>query len=71
MVIKSYSKINLTLNVNSKLRKGLHEIQSFYCLIDLFDEIKITKINNKDKIIFTGPFKKFIKNNIELFEKNE
>ena len=63
MVIKSYSKINLTLNVNSKLRKGLHEIQSLYCLIDLFDEIKITKINHKDKIIFTGPFKNFIKNN--------
>ena len=63
MVIKSYSKVNLTLNINSKSRKGLHEIQSLYCLIDLFDEIKISKIKNKDKIVFTGPFKKFIKNN--------
>ncbi len=61
MVIKSYSKINLSLNVNSKRRKGLHEIQSLYCLINLFDEIKIIKTINKDKIIFKGPFKKFIK----------
>ena len=62
MVIKSYSKINLSLNVNSKKKKGLHEIQSLYCLINLFDEIKIIKINNKDKIVFKGPFKKLIKN---------
>jgi 4-diphosphocytidyl-2-C-methyl-D-erythritol kinase len=63
MVIKSYSKINLSLNVNSKRRKGLHEIQSLYCLINLFDEIKIIKTINKDKIVFKGPFKKFIKKN--------
>ena len=62
MVIKSYSKINLTLKVNSKSRKGLHEIQSFYCWINLFDKIKIKKITNKkDKITFKGPFKKTIK----------
>ena len=61
MVIKSYSKINLSLNVNSK-KQSLHEIQSLYCLINLFDEIKIIKTNNKDKIVFKGPFKKLIKN---------
>ena len=64
MVIKSYSKINLTLKVNSKLKKGLHEIQSLYCLINLFDLIKINKIKkNKDKINFKGPFKRLINNN--------
>ena len=62
MVLKSYSKINLSLKVNSKGKYGLHEIQSLYCLINLFDEIKIIKINNKDKIVFKGPFKKLIKN---------
>ena len=62
MVIKSYSKINLSLKVNSKKKNGLHEIQSLYCLINLFDKIKIIKINNKDKIVFKGPFKKLIKN---------
>ena len=63
MVIKSYSKINLYLNVCSKRRKSLHEIQSLYCLINLFDEIKIIKTINKDKIIFKGPFRRFIKKN--------
>ena len=66
MVIKSYSKINLTLKVNSKLRSNLHEIQSLYCLINLFDKIKINKIKkNKDRINIKGPFKKLVnvKNN--------
>ena len=62
MIIKSYSKINLSLKVNSKPGKGLHEIQSFYCLINLIDKIKISKNQKpKDKIIFKGPFGKFIK----------
>ena len=62
MVLKSYSKINLSLNVNSKLRSGLHEIQSYYCLINLSDTIKISKIRKKkDKIVFKGSFSKRIK----------
>ena len=62
MVLKSYSKINLSLNVNSKLRSGLHEIQSYYCLINLSDTIKISKIRKKkDKIVFKGTFAKHIK----------
>jgi 4-diphosphocytidyl-2-C-methyl-D-erythritol kinase len=63
MVLKSYSKINLSLNVNSKQKNGLHEIQSYYCLIDLNDKIKISKIKKKkDIILFKGPFFKKIKN---------
>ena len=62
MVLKSYSKINLSLRVNKKLKSGLHEIQSYYCLIDLSDKIKISKINKKkDKILFKGQFVKHIK----------
>tara|TARA_B100000575_G_scaffold290715_1_gene294951 strand:- start:778 stop:1614 length:837 start_codon:yes stop_codon:yes gene_type:complete len=62
MIIKSYAKINLALKVNSKSNNGLHEIQSFYCLIDLFDIIQIIKIKGKkDKIRFKGPFAKLIK----------
>ncbi len=57
MVLKSYSKINLTLNVNKKLKSGLHEIQSYFCLINLFDQIKINKIkSHKDKVKFKGKF---------------
>jgi 4-diphosphocytidyl-2-C-methyl-D-erythritol kinase len=62
MVLKSYSKINLSLKVITKTSKGLHEIQSLYCLINLFDKIKIKKKKgDKDKVIFKGPFTKLVK----------
>ena len=62
MVLKSFSKINLSLNVNKNLKNGLHEIQSYYCLINLTDKIRINKIKKKkDKIVFKGPFVKYIK----------
>ena len=61
MNIKSYSKINLALKVNSKSKNGLHEIQSLYCWINLFDKITINKIkNDKDTIRFKGPFGKLV-----------
>ena len=61
MVLKSYSKINLTLNVNKKLKSGLHDIQSYYCLINLSDKIKITKNKtNKDKILFKRRFGNYV-----------
>ena len=66
MVLSSYSKVNLSLLVNSKKKSGLHNIQSYFCLISLRDKIKIKKIDGKsDKINFTGPFSKLInkKNN--------
>ncbi len=47
MVIKSYSKINLTLKVNSRTKSGLHEIQTFYSWINLIDKININKIKKK------------------------
>jgi len=61
MVIKSYSKINLMLKINCKSKNGLHEIQSLFCLINLFDIIKIKKNKIRDKIRFKGSFSKFIK----------
>ena len=58
MVLKSYAKINLSLIINKKLKNGLHNIQSIYYLIDLYDKIYIKKIKNKkfDRISFYGPF---------------
>ena len=47
MIIKSYSKINLSLKVNYKSRNGLHEIQSVYCLINLFDKLRLIKLKKK------------------------
>ena len=62
MVLKSYSKVNLSLRVNDKLKSGLHEIQSYYCLVNLSDKIQISKTNKKkDKIVFKGQFVKLIK----------
>ncbi len=63
MILKSFSKINLSLTVNKRLKskKKLHEIQSYFCLIDLFDKIKIKKITGKKDIIkFYGKFGKFV-----------
>ena len=56
MIIKSYSKINLTLKVLKKLRNGLHDIETNSVLINLFDELNIKK-SQKDIVIFKGKFK--------------
>ena len=60
MFLKSFSKINLSLSVNKKVnykRIYLHNIQSYFCMINLHDKIKIKKINSqKDKINFHGKF---------------
>ena len=62
MVLKSYAKINLSLLVNQKLRNGLHNIQSLYCLVNLYDKISIkkTKKMKQDKVFFSGPHSKNI-----------
>jgi 4-diphosphocytidyl-2-C-methyl-D-erythritol kinase len=62
MIIRSYSKINLSLRVLKKLKNGFHDIQSNSFLINLYDEIKILKIKtNKDKVLFKGNYSKFVK----------
>ena len=60
MQLKSFSKINLTLQVSKKNKKNnLHDIQSYYCLIDLHDKINVKVIRGrKDKIRFYGKFAK-------------
>ena len=59
--IKSYCKINLTLRVLKKLKNGYHNIISLITFCDLHDVISISEIKNlKDKISFSGKFKKGI-----------
>ena len=59
--IRSYCKINLSLRVLKKLNSGYHNIISLITFCDLHDVISISKIRNlKDKINFTGKFKKGI-----------
>ena len=43
MALKTFAKINLTLNVNKKTKNGLHDTQSIYCLVNKFDTIYIKK----------------------------
>jgi len=63
MVLKSFSKINLSLSINKKLKNGLHDIQSYFCLVNLFDQIKIKKISGrKDIVKFTGKFARLVDN---------
>jgi len=59
--IKSYCKINLSLKVLKKLKNGYHNIISLITFCDLYDIISISKIrSSKDKISFSGKFKKGI-----------
>ena len=54
--VKSYSKINLALNVIGKTA-SLHKIESIITFINLYDEISIKNIKNKShKIKFIGKF---------------
>ena len=47
MIFNSNAKINLSLKINSKSKSGLHEIQSYFCLINLADKIKLNEIKGK------------------------
>jgi 4-diphosphocytidyl-2-C-methyl-D-erythritol kinase len=69
MIFSSYAKINLNLKVNSKSKNSLHEIQSYFCLINLADKIQLKKNKkNKDIITFRGPFAKLVnKSNNTIF----
>ena len=67
-IIKSYAKINLSLGVVGRLKSGYHKIESLISFLNLYDEIKIKKINNKDhKIKFFGKFSKGIRRNNTIF----
>ena len=60
-MIKSYAKINLSLNVLGKLKSNYHRIETIVSFINLCDEIYIKKINQKNhKTLFYGKFSKGI-----------
>ena len=66
MKLKAFAKLNLNLRVKKKFKNGLHNIETIAILLNLNDELVITKTNNyKDDIIFQGKFKNHvnIKNN--------
>ena len=54
--IKSYAKLNLSLNITGK-NSSYHNIESIVAFVDLYDLIMIKKINlNKHIISFEGKF---------------
>ena len=63
-LIKSYAKINLSLDVLGKYKNNLHKIQSIISYTNLHDKIFIKSIKKPNHIIkFNGPFSKNLKNN--------
>ena len=63
-LIKSYAKINLSLDVLGRYKNNLHKIQSAISYINLHDKISIKPIKKPNHIIkFNGPFSKNLKNN--------
>ncbi|MBS56930.1 MAG: 4-(cytidine 5'-diphospho)-2-C-methyl-D-erythritol kinase [Rickettsiales bacterium] len=62
--VKSYAKLNLSLNVIKKKSKQLHVIESLVTFINLYDLIYIREIKAiKHKIKFLGKFSKNINKN--------
>jgi len=66
--IKSYAKVNISLDVIGKFKSKLHKIESLITFLNLHDQIFIKKIKNKShKVIFFGKFSKGIKKNNTIF----
>ena len=57
MKLKSYAKVNLSLNIVGKFRSKKHKIESLVSFLDFYDLINLRPINfNKHKVYFTGKF---------------
>lgn len=61
MILKSYAKLNLFLEVIGKNDKNYHLLESLICFIDIFDLIKIEKSNNFS-LKFSGEFGSILEN---------
>ena len=57
MKLKSYAKVNLSLNIVGKFRSKKHKIESLVSFLDFYDLIYLRRISsNKHKVYFTGKF---------------
>ena len=57
MKLKSYAKVNLSLNIVGKFRSKKHKIESLVSFLDFYDLIYLRPISsNKHKVCFTGKF---------------
>jgi len=76
--LKSWAKINLSLNVIKRQKNNYHKIESLITFVQIFDEIKIKRINKEEnKVSFLGKFSKGIRKNntitklLNLLEKGK
>jgi len=59
--LKSWAKVNLSINVIKKYKNNYHSIESLITFVDIFDEIEIKIVNKKKHYIyFFGRFSKGI-----------
>ena len=57
MKLKSYAKVNLSLNVVGKFRSKKHKIESLVSFLDFYDLIYLRPTSfNEHKVYFTGKF---------------
>ena len=66
-MLKSFSKINLSLSINKKFKNGLHDIQSYFCLINLYDQIEIKKIKGQAISVNTYDLKSVMNSVVTIF----
>ena len=67
--IKSWAKINLTINVIKRFPNKYHSIESLITFVKVFDLIKIRKWDEKHhKISFSGKFSKGISKNNTVYK---
>ena len=45
VIVKSFAKVNIGLQVRSKRNDQYHNIQTIFQEINLYDSLKVTKIN--------------------------
>lgn len=64
MIIKSYAKINLSLNITDKTSNNYHTLNSVFAFLNIFDEIKIEKSNQYQLIINSNQILSNQKNNL-------
>ena len=59
--IKSFCKINLSLNVSKKIFNNYHKVSTLITFCNIYDVLSIQKIKGtKDKINFVGKYNKNI-----------
>ena len=64
MQLKSYAKVNLSLNIVGKFKSKKHKIESLVSFLDFYDLIYLRSISfNKHKVYFTGKFARGISRN--------